>query len=116
MLNVYNILETIRMIQDECLDIRTITMGISLLDCCGGDIDIVCGNIYERVLDWVDRQNSLTNAVDPVGTDAEHVYRVFRGGSYNYSLADIRLPRRSAESPDRCTGYIGFRIAATIVE
>ena len=28
MLNVYNILETIRMIQDECLDIRTITMGI----------------------------------------------------------------------------------------
>ncbi len=30
MINVYDILETIRMIQDECLDIRTITMGISL--------------------------------------------------------------------------------------
>ena len=28
MLNVYDILETIRMIQDECLDIRTITMGM----------------------------------------------------------------------------------------
>ncbi|MBR4170146.1 MAG: formylglycine-generating enzyme family protein [Kiritimatiellae bacterium] len=76
----------------------------------------VCGNIYERVLDWVDRQNSLTNAVDPVGADTEHVYRIFRGGAYNYNLADIRIPRRSAESPDRCTGYIGFRIAATIVE
>ena len=37
MINVYDILETIRMIQDECLDIRTITMGISLLDC----IDVI---------------------------------------------------------------------------
>ena len=33
MFNAGDILETIRMIQDECLDIRTTTMGISLLDC-----------------------------------------------------------------------------------
>ena len=39
MLNVYDILETIRMIQDECLDIRTISMGLSLLDCIDPDID-----------------------------------------------------------------------------
>ena len=39
MINAYDILETIRMIQDECLDIRTITMGISLLDCIDSDID-----------------------------------------------------------------------------
>ena len=39
MINVYDILETIRMIQDECLDIRTITMGISLMDCIDSDID-----------------------------------------------------------------------------
>lgn len=39
MLNAYDILETIRMIQDECLDIRTITMGISLLDCIVSDVD-----------------------------------------------------------------------------
>ena len=31
MINTYDILETIRMIQDECLDIRTTTMGISLI-------------------------------------------------------------------------------------
>lgn len=39
MINTYDILETIRMIQDECLDIRTTTMGISLLDCADTDID-----------------------------------------------------------------------------
>ena len=50
MLNVYNILETIRMIQDECLDIRTITMGISLLDCIDTDIDKACEKVYNKIL------------------------------------------------------------------
>ena len=49
MLNVYDILETIRMIQDECLDIRTITMGISLLDCIDSDIDRACEKVYEKI-------------------------------------------------------------------
>lgn len=49
MLNVYDILETIRMIQDECLDIRTITMGISLLDCIDSDIDKACGKVYDKI-------------------------------------------------------------------
>ena len=39
MLNAHDILETITMIQEENLDIRTITMGISLLDCADSDID-----------------------------------------------------------------------------
>ena len=50
MLNVYNILETIRMIQDECLDIRTITMGISLLDCIDTDIDKACEKVYSKIV------------------------------------------------------------------
>ena len=50
MLNVYNILETIRMIQDECLDIRTITMGISLLDCIDTDIDKACEKVYNKIV------------------------------------------------------------------
>ena len=49
MLNTYDILETIRMIQDECLDIRTITMGISLLDCCDSDMQTMCSNVYEKI-------------------------------------------------------------------
>ncbi len=49
MLNAYDILETIRMIQDECLDIRTITMGISLLDCIDNDIDKACEKVYNKI-------------------------------------------------------------------
>ncbi|MBQ9963655.1 MAG: PFL family protein [Clostridia bacterium] len=49
MLNARDILETITMIQEENLDIRTITMGISLLDCCDSDIDTVCRRIYEKI-------------------------------------------------------------------
>ena len=49
MLNTFDILETIRMIQDECLDIRTITMGISLLDCIDPDIDKACEKVYNKI-------------------------------------------------------------------
>ncbi len=49
MLNVSDILETIRMISDECLDIRTITMGISLIDCIDADIDIACKKVYDKI-------------------------------------------------------------------
>lgn len=49
MLNTKDILETIAMIQEEHLDIRTITMGISLLDCCDSDIDTVCRRVYDKI-------------------------------------------------------------------
>lgn len=49
MLNVRDILETITMIQEENLDIRTITMGISLIDCCHSDIDTVCRRVYDKI-------------------------------------------------------------------
>lgn len=49
MINTYDILETIRMIQDECLDIRTTTMGISLLDCADTDIDKACAKVYDKI-------------------------------------------------------------------
>ena len=50
MLNINDILETVQMIQDECLDIRTITMGISLLDCADSDIDKSCQKVYDKIL------------------------------------------------------------------
>lgn len=43
------ILETIRMIDEENLDIRTITMGISLLDCIDPDIERACDKIYQKI-------------------------------------------------------------------
>lgn len=69
MLNVYNILETIRMIQDECLDIRTITMGISLLDCIDTDIDKACEKVYNKIV------KCASNLV-PVGQQIEKEYGI----------------------------------------
>ena len=43
------ILETIHMISDENLDVRTITMGISLLDCIDSDSDKACRKIYDKI-------------------------------------------------------------------
>lgn len=43
------ILETIKMIDEECLDIRTITMGISLLDCADADIQKSCQKVEEKI-------------------------------------------------------------------
>lgn len=49
MLETKDILETINMIDNEHLDVRTITMGISLLDCIDEDIDKACSKVYEKV-------------------------------------------------------------------
>ena len=49
MLNFNDIMETITMIQEENLDIRTITMGISLLDCADSDIDRSCEKVYNKI-------------------------------------------------------------------
>ena len=50
MLNHNDILETINMIRQENLDIRTITMGISLLDCADSDIDVSCEKVYNKIV------------------------------------------------------------------
>jgi len=49
MINTKDILETVAMIQDENLDIRTVTMGISLLDCIDPDIDRACEKVYRKI-------------------------------------------------------------------
>ncbi len=49
MLNLFEVIETNNMIEHERLDVRTITMGISLLDCCDNDLDTVNKKIYEKI-------------------------------------------------------------------
>lgn len=49
MLNSHDILETINMIDNENLDVRTITMGISLLDCIDDNIDKACNKVYDKI-------------------------------------------------------------------
>lgn len=49
MINIVEVLETNNMIEKENLDVRTITMGISLLDCVDSDLDKVCKNVYNKI-------------------------------------------------------------------
>ena len=49
MINIAEVIETNKMIEQENLDVRTITMGINLLDCADGNLDVLCQNIYSKV-------------------------------------------------------------------
>ena len=50
MLDSKDIFETLNMIREECLDVRTITMGISLYDCRSEDENRLCGKIYDKIM------------------------------------------------------------------
>ena len=69
MINTQDVLETIDMIRQENLDIRTITMGISLWDCVSDDTDRLCNKIYDKI---------TTKAKDLVktGEDIEKMYGI----------------------------------------
>ena len=49
MINIFEVHETNKMIEQENLDVRTITMGISLLDCIDSNLDEVNRKIYEKI-------------------------------------------------------------------
>ena len=69
MINISEVIETNKMVTNENLDVRTITIGISLLDCACDDLDRFCDKIYERI---------TTTAKDlvKVGKDIENEYGV----------------------------------------
>lgn len=50
MISRNEVIETNKMIEQENLDVRTITMGISLLDCCDSDLNKLCDNIYNKIV------------------------------------------------------------------
>ena len=49
MLNIMEVHETNQMIEQEKLDVRTITMGINLMDCARADVDETCEAIYAKI-------------------------------------------------------------------
>ena len=49
MINISEVLETNKMIEQENLDVRTITMGISLLDCTDKSLEVTCDKIYNKI-------------------------------------------------------------------
>lgn len=68
-MQVHEILQTIRMIDEECLDIRTITMGISLLDCMDPDIAVSCEKVEKKIC-------TLAKDLVAVGNDIEKTYGI----------------------------------------
>lgn len=69
MLNTNDILETIHMIQSENLDIRTITMGISLLNCADSNIERACEKVYAKI-------TRLAKDLVKTGEDIEKQYGI----------------------------------------
>jgi uncharacterized protein (UPF0210 family) len=67
MINIGEVLETNAMIEKENLDVRTITLGISLLDCIDSDLDTVNKNIYNKI-------TTLAKNLVAVGQDIERNY------------------------------------------
>ena len=49
MINIFEVNETNKMIEQENLDVRTITLGISLLDCIDSDVDKLCDKVYNKI-------------------------------------------------------------------
>ncbi len=49
MINIHEVLETNKMIEKENLDVRTITLGISLLDCIDSDLEQLNEKIYNKI-------------------------------------------------------------------
>ncbi|MGN0396467.1 MAG: PFL family protein [Candidatus Fimimorpha sp.] len=69
MLNIFEVNETNHMIEQEKLDVRTITMGISLLDCCDSDLQKVNENIYNKITKFAEKLVST-------GQDIEKEYGI----------------------------------------
>ncbi len=66
MISRNEVIETNKMIEHENLDVRTITMGISLLNCVHSDIDVLCDNIYKRI---TERAKDLVKTGEEIARD-----------------------------------------------
>lgn len=69
MINIFEVNETNNMIEQEKLDVRTITLGISLLDCCDENIDRVNEKIYKKI-------TTLAKELVPTGQAIEKEYGI----------------------------------------
>ena len=69
MINISEVLETNKMIEQENLDVRTITMGVSLLDCISDDVDKTCQNVRMKI-------SSLAGNLVKTGEDISHEFGI----------------------------------------
>ena len=99
MINTNEILDTIHMIDQQHLDVRTITMGISLLDCADSDPKIACRKIYDKITRYADRLVST-------GEDIEREYGIPIVNK-RISVTPMALVAGASEAKD----YVPFAVA-----
>ena len=64
MLNQNEIMQTIQMIDQQHLDVRTITMGISLLSCARSDPKVACDAIYDKITRYAENLVATGEAIE----------------------------------------------------
>jgi uncharacterized protein len=109
MINTADILETINMIRQENLDIRTITMGISLFDCVSDDEKKLCDNIYDKITKRAERLVSVGEEIEkkygiPIVNKRVSVTPVSLIGGRHGTNTYVRI----AETLDRAADTLGI--------
>ena len=99
MLNQKDILSTIEMIDQQHLDIRTVTMGISLLSCCDADAKAACAKIYEKI----------TRSAEKLVATGEAIEREFGIPIVNKRISVTPMALVAAAS--RAEDYVPFALA-----
>ena len=110
MIKLFEVAETNKMIEQENLDVRTITIGISLLDCIDSNVDILCQNIYNKI-------TSIAKDLVVTGQNIEKKYGIpivnkrisvtpigFIGASACHTTEDFV---KIAKTLDKCAQEIG---------
>lgn len=110
MINLFEVTETNKMIEQENFDVRTITIGISLLDCIDSNIDILCDNIYNKI-------TTIAKDLVQTGQDIEKKYGIpivnkrisvtpigFIGAAACHTTYDFV---KIAKTLDRCAKEVG---------
>ena len=64
MLNQHEIMQTIQMIDQQHLDVRTITMGISLLSCAHSDVKTACDKVYDKITRCAEKLVATGQAIE----------------------------------------------------
>ena len=99
MLNSTEIMDTIHMIDQQHLDIRTITMGISLLDCCDPDAGAACRKIYDKICRRAEKLVSTGEAIER---------------EFGIPIVNKRIsvtPMALVAGASQCESYVPFAVA-----
>ena len=94
MINMYEVNETNKMIEQENLDVRTITLGISLLDCIDSDLQQVNRKVYEKIKDlplYIERY------VDRVSEYAKEIIDIKNPGEVKRFIIDTVSKAKKSE-------------------